>query len=306
MNSVCRDIFTAIHSGKWLSIEYKNSKEEVTKYWIGIIDVNPIEKSMRVLGLHLGLYTTTELKIFVESILSSSVIDGSYFDVNPELIEDIKINPAKYESMFHKAANLKILNYLIECNKLDSLPYKTDYALIHHFDGEWKGKYKLNDEQFMEIVKNFQYTSIKKNNNYKIKSLAVNVMSINTEQGLYVLAYRKLKLNVAGRTLEQEEEITVCTEFSIDGSKQSIRKFLDAEDYELLDDFENNVELIKDKITASNKHIKGVDDMPYMIAIGRDVILDLHNEYKAIHKMYEDGKVTTPIKAFFGELLKYT
>lgn len=306
MNLVCRDIFTAIHSGKWLSIEYKNNKDEVTRYWIGIKNINPIEKSIRAVGLHLGQYTTTELKIFIESILSSSVIDGSYFDVNQALLEDIKTNPVKYESIFHKVANLKILNYLVECNKLDSLPYKTDYALINHFDGEWRGDYKLSEKQFMEIVKNFQYSAVKKNNNYCIKSLAVNVMSINTKHGLYVLAYKKLNLDVEERILRQEKEITICTEFSIDGNKQSIRKFLDAEDYELLEDFENNVELIKDKITMTNKHINGVDDMPYMLAIGRDIILDLNEEYKAIHKMYEEDKVTVPIKAFFGELLKHT
>ena len=26
MNTVCRDIFKAIHEGKWISIEYKNKK----------------------------------------------------------------------------------------------------------------------------------------------------------------------------------------------------------------------------------------------------------------------------------------
>lgn len=31
MNSICRDIFQAIHENKWLSIEYKNRQEEVTK-----------------------------------------------------------------------------------------------------------------------------------------------------------------------------------------------------------------------------------------------------------------------------------
>lgn len=34
MNTVCRDIFRAVHEGKWLSIEYKNGKNEITKYWI--------------------------------------------------------------------------------------------------------------------------------------------------------------------------------------------------------------------------------------------------------------------------------
>ena len=48
MNTVCRDIFRAVHEGKWLSIEYKNGKNEITKYWIGIISINPIKKSMEV------------------------------------------------------------------------------------------------------------------------------------------------------------------------------------------------------------------------------------------------------------------
>ena len=44
--------------------------------------------------------------------------------------------------------------------------------------------------------------------------------------------------------------------------------------------------------------------MPYVIAVGRDLLVDLHQEYEAIHKMYEKDEVTIPIKAFFGELLK--
>ena len=50
MNTVCRDIFKAVHEGKWLSIEYRNGQEEVTKYWIGIIGIDPRERSMREIG----------------------------------------------------------------------------------------------------------------------------------------------------------------------------------------------------------------------------------------------------------------
>ena len=46
MNTVCRDIFRAIHENKWLSIEYKNKQEGITKYWIGIMDVNPMKRSL--------------------------------------------------------------------------------------------------------------------------------------------------------------------------------------------------------------------------------------------------------------------
>ena len=309
MNTVCRDIFRALHEGKWLSIEYRNGQNEVTKYWIGIISINPLDKSMRVQGLHLGKFTTLELKIFIESILSSSVLDGSYFCTNQELVRDITNNPAKYKCIFDNVANLKVLNYLADCNRLDSTPYRTDYALIDHLDGEWTGSYSLSPEQFQEIVKKFQYGATKDSDrNKKIKQLALNVLSIHTDKGLYVLAYRKLRLDVVKHSLRQDDEITICTEFTLDKNRPethlSIRKFLDAEDYELLDDFEKNLELIKDRITASAPYVSGVDDMPYLLAIGRDIVLDLHEEYNAIFKMYEEGNVTIPIKAFFGELIK--
>lgn len=305
MNTICRDIFRAVYEEKWLSIEYKNGKEEITKYWVGIISINPIEKSMKVEGLHLSQYTTQELKIYVDSILSSSVIDGSYFKTDSRLKNDIQENPIKYQSLFHHAANLKILNYLADCNKLDTTPYQTEYALISKFDGDCvrAGKYDLSPEQFKEIVTNFQYGA-KKVFTIKIKQLALNVMSVHTRQGLYVLAYRLLRLDVKHRTLRQEEEISINTEFTINGNKQSIRRFLDAEDYALLEHFEENAEKIKDKITQSNRQISGVDDMPYIIAIGRDMLLDLHQEYDAIHKMYDEDKVSIPIQAFFGNLLK--
>lgn len=305
MNTICRDIFRAVYEEKWLSIEYKNGKEEITKYWVGIISINPIEKSMKVEGLHLSQYTTQELKIYVDSILSSSVIDGSYFKTDSRLKSDIQENPIKYQSLFHHAANLKILNYLADCNKLDTTPYQTEYTLISKFDGDCvrAGKYDLSPEQFKEIVTNFQYGA-KKVFTIKIKQLALNVMSVHTRQGLYVLAYRLLRLDVKHRTLRQEEEISINTEFTINGNKQSIRRFLDAEDYALLEHFEENAEKIKDKITQSNRQISGVDDMPYIIAIGRDMMLDLHQEYDAIHKMYDEDKVSIPIQAFFGNLLK--
>lgn len=306
MNTICRDIFRAVHEGKWLTIEYKNEQDKITKYWIAIKSINHIKKTMRVEGLHLGEYTVMELTIHIDSIQTSSIIEGSYYKSDIRLLEDIRLNPHKYESLFHNVANLKILNYLSDCNKLDNVPYNAEYALIHKFDGDCirNGCYNLSPEQFQEIVTNFQYGAKNNTSNLRIKQLALNVLSIHTKQGLYVLAYRLLRLDVKTRTLRPEDEVTICNEYTINGSKQSIRKFLDAEDYTLLEDFERNQELIEDKITSYNKQINGVDDMPYMIAIGRDVLLDLHNEYACIMKMFEEDQVTAPIKAFFGDWLK--
>ena len=43
--------------------------------------------------------------------------------------------------------------------------------------------------------------------------------------------------------------------------------------------------------------------MPYVIGLGMDCALNLHEEYKAILDMYEKEQVTFPIRAFFGDLL---
>ena len=65
MNQICRDIFRAIHEGKWLKIEYRNKADQITKYWIGIRDLDPAKRTLKVDGLHIGMYTLGEYdKIF--------------------------------------------------------------------------------------------------------------------------------------------------------------------------------------------------------------------------------------------------
>lgn len=307
-NNVFRDIFKAIHEGKWLSIEYRNKEGQITKYWIGIKDLNPFKRTLKVDGLHLGHYGLAGFDcIYIDSIISSNIIEGSYCEVNHKLVEDISLNPGKYGALFNNVANLKILNYLEDCNRMNTTPYKTDFELIRYLDRESfpDDIYYLTEEQFKEIVKYFQLKTSNQREprgRLQLQQLCMNVLSIHTLKGLYVLAYRKLELDVKNRVLKPDEDITICTEFTMNGERESIRKFLDAEDFELLKDFEKNQEQIKNLIQMSNN--RSVDDMPYFIGIGMDVILDLHSEYKAIVDMYNRGAANIPIKAFFGELTK--
>lgn len=123
MNSICHDIFRAIHEGRWLNIEYKNKEEQITRYWIGIRNINPRKRTLAVEGLHLGQYTTDSYEcIYIDSILSSQIVEGSYCPVNNQLVEDISLNPDKYAAVFDNIANLKILNYLEMCNRMDTIP----------------------------------------------------------------------------------------------------------------------------------------------------------------------------------------
>ena len=309
MDNICRELFRAIHEGKWLKIEYKNKNEETTRYWISVVDLEPYARVLKVDGLHLGCYTVNRFeKIYIDSIISAEVVDGSFCERNEKLIEDIAINPEKYVNIFEQNANLKILSYLEMCNKLDGNTYETDFELIHYLDRDsvTEAAYELSEEQFKLIVKYFQYNKDKKkfeSGGLQIKNLAINVLSVHTNRGLHVLAYRKLGLDVKARALKPDKEITICTQFTIAGEVQNIRKFLEAEEYELLSEFEKNQEVIKDAIASHLQGCEQVDDIPYIIGLGIDVALDLNSEYKAILDMYEADEVSIPIKAFFGELL---
>jgi hypothetical protein len=304
MNNICKNIFKAVHEGKWLSIVYRNQNKETTKYWINIKGIDPIKKMLLVDGLHLFQYTLREMNIFIDSIKKAEIIDGSYCEINKALVDDISLNPAKYRNIFHNAANFKILNYLSDCHKLDTTPYKSNYDLIKYFDRDCliSGSFKLSDVQFKEIISKFQKKATDKQGKKRIEQLAVNVLSINTKQGLYVLAHKRLYLDVQNRELKAGDSTTISMEFTVEGTKQTIRQYLDEEDYHLLDDFEKNQEIIKDKITRSNPKVF-VDDMPYIIAMGYDILINLDKEYEAIIEMYRDN-TSVPIKAFFGELVK--
>ena len=309
MTSVCRAIFKAIHEGRWLSVAYKNQSSQTTKYWMAIKSFSPRTGQMVVDGLHLGKLTVQELFVRLEGIQSAEVIEGSWCPVNEKLVQDILENPHRYEAWFGNTANLRVLEYLTLCNRLDTTPYKTEYSLIRQLDEDRfdEGRLALTEEQFGSIVQNFQRRSERQTEGkpVQINQLALNLLSVETPRGLYVLAYRPLALDVKNRALRLTDEAVVCREFTLDGVKISAHSFLDAEDYALLDDFKANAERIKDCITRTSCRRHGVNDMPYLVAIGRDSLVDLNHEYKGITSMFgssEGEGATPPIRAFFGEM----
>lgn len=314
MNAIGKDIFRSVHEGKWLYIEYQNKDSERTKYWIAIHNINIDNVSLDVTGLHIGNYRTKNFSIFIDNIISSFVMEGTYYKINQELIDDIEAFPNKYNSLFSNIANLKTLNYLADCNKLADLPkLNTQYELVNKLDSSKirNRMYELDDEQYKHIINSFkkQTEKSKDENNSNILQLALNELSIHTSKGIYVLAYREVRLNVAQKTLMAGSKIKICTEFCVDESqdkrtKLSISNFLDNDDIQLLENYELNAEVIKDIITGNIQKHKGyyVDDRPYFLCIQRDINANLEKEYEAIINMYAEKSVTVPIQAFFGDL----
>lgn len=316
MDSVSRNLFRALHEGKWLSIEYKNLSGQTTNFWGSVCGLNPRSGMVQVDGMHLHDYTVKRLFLHIDGIQSAKIVEGTWCERNEALIKDIAERPHAYARFFTHITNLKVLDYLAACSQLDSTPYKANYQLIHKIDESQfqGGKCPLTDEQFVEIVTRFQQKTAEPHRPGEpvhITSLGLNLISLNTRQGLYVLAYRPLRLDVRSRCLTAGD-VVLCREFCLDyksdpRAAQSIRFFLDGDDITLLDDFERNQERIKDCITRQNPELGGVDDMPYLIAIGRDCLVDLQTQYNGILALYggeSEKDVPVPIRAFFGELTK--
>ena len=314
MNTVTRSIFRAIHEGKWLSIEYKNQHTQQTKYWIAVKGLDPKARTLNVDGLHLGQLTVQPLdRIHIDRIQTAEVVDGSWCPVNEALVADIRDNPGRYAALFSNAANLRVLDYLAACNRLDATPYYANYSLIHQIDADrfaeaQQDTLPLTDDQFRALVQRFQRRAEDAQTGAarpSLPQLGLNLISIDTRQGLYLLAYRPLRLDVKHRMLRAEPDPVICREFTVNGSKLSIHQFLDADDYALLDDFMKHLETIKDRITRGNPQVRGVDDMPYLVAVDRDCPVDLEHEYRGILDMFEDpsgATATAPLRAFFGEM----
>lgn len=306
MDKAARDIFKGIYKGKWVEIEYRNKAGEVTCYWIGIKDIDAGRQMLLADGFNVATHQLAQLKLYYRSIVETNLVEGSCYPRNDELISRIQMHPREYDFIFRNVSNLKLLDYYSDCSRLDSTPYTVNYRLIRELDLECigDGAYHLSEEQFSALVRDFHIKAKRQGTGAErdMVSLCMNLCSIHTKKGLYVLVYKRLFLDVISRTLVQDEDVTICREFTIGGEVCPITRFLDGEELGLLEDYEANAERIKDAITVNNPEYGGVDDMPYILAISRDYSINLDAEYSWILETVKTGNQTEPVKAFFGHL----
>lgn len=87
-------IAKAIREGKYLHIAYKNKNDEVTRFWISILDINANDE------LRVNMFNATmgeqvlDGKIYISRILSAEILKFSHYPVSDALIrkidEDVK------------------------------------------------------------------------------------------------------------------------------------------------------------------------------------------------------------------------
>lgn len=317
--SVARNIFRAIHEGRWLSVEYVNADAKTSYYWISISNIEiknyngQFRVQLNVFGLHLGLRTCKQLFMYCDGIRNAEIIEGSFAPRNEKLIYDINANPSKYSSIFTNTHNIGILNYLQECEKLSSdNSYSKSFQLLEHLDESkfHNGTYRLTEEENKSLIDYFVKRQNKRSKGeiVPIEKLGLNKLSIKNEKGLYVLAYNELLFDIQNRSLRLQPEPTILKKFVLKNGNISqtvkISKYLHEDELFLLENFNANEKKIKDAI-IENKQLNYkelVDDMPHIVALESSTC-DLTSEYNAIAESLDKNNLSTPLRAFFGEFL---
>lgn len=327
-NLIAREILLSICKKSFLYIRYThpNTERKDTFFWIGIDGINIETESISCYGYNLDTKQARDFNfpLSIQNITEAKVVDETYYETRKShaLLEDIKHDPEKYEKLFGaNGSSLNILDYYSECVQLNNTPYVSDdvFHLIDKLDATSfiNGEYQLTEPQFDEVVEKLAKKLKDKRETKRRKTiyLCLNVLTIrNARRGNFVVAYRKLALNIKNKSLKPNSEITVCREFIAQHNSQektkygidthSILRYIDTGDLYLLENFERNQEEIKDILTQNLPYFCKVDDNPYIFPLQRDMLFSLTAEFDEIKRMYCEHCLTEPLKAFFGRLVK--
>lgn len=325
MENIGRILLKGVFQNSWIKIEYKNQSEEITHYMIGINDINPFDKKIKCDSFNIAYSNDSdERNIFFESILSATLCEHTYHKTPEKLLRKL-LNDSEEFLFLNPISNRDdLLDYYVNCFKLDTVPYISKYGMIPGIDMDSlleNEEYKLSEEQFKILANNaFFQEENKKKKKEKGKekfenTLACNVLSINTKKGLFVLAYRNLDLDISKKILRASKNLIINKEFNYDSESkdvknvESIYRYLPEEEYNLLEDAETNLKRIVEVIheynnTRKSSYISEVktDERPFIVNLGKKFTVDIDKEINGIKLMVnQPEEMSLPIRTFFGD-----
>ena len=309
--SIKNSIYQAILHSKWLDISYVNKKEESTDYYIGIKDID-IDKGIIVCDIFNPFKSNQIIRdgkkdtfIYINGIKSASVLEQSYYETPKELLT--KVTTDKRVGEFLDVVNFdnNILRYLSDCYRLDNDPFLKEIVMVDGIDIHTlteKGKYQLDDKQFDTLLdKVFKKPKYEAEIINRYQTLAINKFSIDINDKQYVVAYRTLTLNFKNKTLKIADKSSINKSFLVTEEKKvTLGMYLDMDPDEFCENYDKNeneyIELIKQNFHNSEK----VNTRPTIFFLMRNSQKGVDEAFEAIHQMDQDGKLSIPLKAFFG------
>lgn len=306
---VTRNLLNSIYKSCWVEIKYHNKQDITKSFWIAIKDINFESKTLLCdsISLDENKHTIKEINISIDRILSTFILENTYYDDN-NIKTKLEKNFEKTKEIFSSYEFENVLLYLQDCVKADVIPYKTDIEIAWGIDKNIfkdKNEYFLSPEQTKQLKK---FMSIKKDKTTSYKQLAINLLSIvfsSTKE--YVIAHMPIRWNLNKNSLIKiSNEPIFNPRFKADinsSHEYQINEYLTEDQQELLKNFDENYDEIY-KILSSkiNKNKAFLNDTPELLIIEKNKLIEIEKEFDGIRYMYQTNKVTKPISAFFGEL----
>ncbi|HHU56181.1 MAG TPA: DUF2726 domain-containing protein [Acholeplasmataceae bacterium] len=308
MNDIAITISRAIREGKWLSITYQQP-EGLTYFLVAITSIIDIEKKklgVKIYNESKDIRLLNDTSIYFDKIGDALLLEGTTYDVPSLLIDFIEKNINKLDWLCYGQNQSNILNYLIECAKYDKEPYQKQFALIDGIDVDElnrKGVYKLTLSQVDKLLRNLKnYSRVYRDNHFtNFNELIINLLSISTNKGLFVIAYKKVLLNPEIDSLVIGKEVHFNREFLVNENiKYSLSMYFDEDLNEFITQYVSNPKKYHSILVKKLRKGEEIDERPYLMELQRSIPINYEKEFNGIINMEEEHKLTTPLKAFFG------
>jgi len=309
MSDIARAISRAIREGKWLYITYQQV-EGPTFFLASIISILDIEKKkfgVKIYNETKDIRFLDNASIYFDKISSALILEGTTYDVPASLIEYIEKNINKLDWLCYGENEANVLNYLIECAKYDKEPFQKKFTLIDGIDKEVlikNGVYKLTLSQIEQLLKNLKnYKKVTMENYYtNFNELIINLLSISTSKGLFVIAYKKVLFDPEIESLVIDKDIHFNKEFLVgENEKYSLSAYFDEDIDEFISQYPINPSKYHAILSKQLSKGEDIDERPYLLELHRVISVNYLKEFNCIFKMEKEQKLTTPLKAFFGK-----
>lgn len=311
--SVKNCIYQAIIHEKWLDIFYTNTKQEETHFSIGIKDID-IDKGALTCDIFNVFKDTNTLEgknnIRLDGIRKAVVLEHSYYETPADLIEKVSKRKEYLDYLEIADFDNNILRYLEECYRKDEDPSIKEQIMVDGIDPEVLTKeinYPLDQKQFETFLnKIFKERPDRAEEINKYLTLAINVFSIDQNNKQYVVAYRTLRLNFKTKMLRISPNISINKSFLVAPDESiSLTRYLDISPDEFAANFAANRDEYQEMIEQNFTRGEIPNTRPTIFFLQRKTSYGVSDACEAIHSMEVEGKLTTPLKSFFGRNRKH-
>ncbi len=315
--TILHEISKSIKESKWLFVEYLNQQGVKTNFWCAIQDVDYKNKALTVTNYNLGYIENEskgvmfDTKLFIDSILKASVVNHTTYEQNPGLIAKIESSNELSKWLDFDLYSENIVKYIKDCIKYDTVSYQKNTSLVsginESFINERENEVLLTLSQVAELTESLEKLAKKDiKRNYQLSELVINLLSISTHRGLFLVAYKELLFDPSSRKLRMSNKILFNYEFASNEKnvfKHNLKNYLDIETEDFVDLFKNNrTEAVNMLQSVINKKTEQLDSRPYIMDIFRGSSLYIEQDLDSLISKKASNSLSKPLEAFFGNM----